>query len=436
MRVRLLLFFGLIFIISIFLKLMMPSQAPSSLVDNKKYKINAYSQVDSILEFSNYYVNFGNINNQNWGQQLKSFNGSEFHSHSLEYYAYGNLYYSLWKESLAARNMLLEIQNSLFLKPPIDRFSPQIPINHDSLLIDYGLGKSDLDFLEKMYNEYKDRFHLYDTGLLDKNSKNIFHKETLANPKYFNFLANNYYNEALTNLTLFVHAEDSLFSGGLKSRARLALLCAVQKDKNKIKLILPNRVLSALLDSLYQDNYALKIETIELIAYLEKIDYINQDKVLEIHNNLKLEIAKALLQNKREILGMGGIHDFSIIDSTALFKEKEEAIIYYPEYIITTSEKFFLNNEIRKAEEIINELWFKDSEPKPPPHSEWFFENYPEYLLKTIRLGYWDGARLPHYLGNVHDLYSQEKNYDGLRDTLELFVSMVTEFVGSNKIFN
>ena len=438
LRVKLLIFFGFILIVSGILKLMMPSRHSAVTNDNKKNKINTYSQVDSILEFSN---DFDQINHQNWDQKLKTFGHLEFHDRLLTFYAYGNLNYSLWKESLAARSMLLEIQNSLFLVPSIDRFFPRIPMSDDILLEDYNLKNTDLinfkNLLRNMYNQYKDKFHVHDSGSLQKASKNIFHNQNLANPEYFNFLANDYYNESLSYLTLFVNELDSLFSGGLKARARLALLYALKNDKDKINTVLSPRVLNALLDSLYQDNYALKIEVIELIVYLEKIEYFNQDDILKIYNNLNFEIAKALFRNKREILGMEGIDAFSTIDSTTILLEKEEDMIYYPEYIITNAEILIINNEIRKAEEIINELWFKDSDPIPPPHSsDWLFENYPEFLLKTIRLGYWDGARLPHYLGNVLDLYSQNNNYDDLRKTLKLFVLLVTEDVGPGSIYN
>ena len=82
-------------------------------------------------------------------------------------------------------------------------------------------------------------------------------------------------------------------------------------------------------------------------------------------------------------------------------------------------------------------MWFKDSDPSPPPHSsDWLFENYPEFLLKTIRLGYWDGARLPYYLANLHDLYDQNEHYEGLRQTLNLFVLLITEHVGGGTIYN
>ena len=93
--------------------------------------------------------------------------------------------------------------------------------------------------------------------------------------------------------------------------------------------------------------------------------------------------------------------------------------------------------EIKKAEEIINHFWFKESSNIPPPNcKDWLFENYPEYLLKTIRLGYWDGARLPHYIGEIFDLYSENKDFKGIRDTLSLLVTRVTRHVGKSTAYN
>ena len=242
---------------------------------------------------------------------------------------------------------------------------------------------------------------------------------------------------SVSNLEKYINNTDIISTGNLKSRTRLAILYAIKNEVEKVKKVLSPNILKTIIDSLYDDNYAIKIEAIELLVHLEKIEYINLDFISEIYHNLTFEMAKALYQYNRKILGLNDISTFLKVDSTAFLKEKEEDMIYYPEYIITSSELFLFNNEIEGAEEKINEFWFKDSDPSPPPHStDWLFENYPVFLLKTIRLGYWDGARLPYYLGNFHDLYSENEHYEGLRQTLNLFVSLITEHVGPGSIYN
>ena len=423
-------------IVSISLKCIMSSFTISDLPSGNQdtLTINTYSQIDSLLVFNNDSF-FGRIYHQNWHQQLNFFLDADFTDSSMKYYAFGNLYYNLWREAIAARNLLLEIQHSLFLEPAIDRFFPQIPIPKDVLLDEYYLKPGHLAVIKKQYNNYKNKFHTYDMGLSGSGGENIFLFDNLANTKYFDSLAHKYFEETTNQLASFIDLEDSLFTGSLKSRVRLAFLYAIKKEKGKIGNIIPPALFNVIIDSLYADNYALKIEVIELLPYLENIGFINQENIAEIHSSLNFELAKALLQSKREIMGLEKIDGLPIINQETIQKEKVGDMIYYPEYIITKSEIYLMNNDIKKAEEIINYLWFKDSSPNPPPYS-WWFNNYPEYLLKTIRLGYWDGARLPHYIGEIFDLYSENKDFKGIRDTLSLLVTRVTRHVGKSTAYN
>jgi len=442
LKIKLALFFGIILIFSITIKLLwINSGSVSDIIDIKS--INAYSQIDSLFYFNNDRY-FGRVNHQNWTQDLNTLNSIDYKSESMKYYAFGHIYYNLWKEAIAARNLLLEIQNSLYCNPPIDRFYPQIPITEDVLIDDYNFQPNYTSLIKEQYSDLKDNFNL-NTNRINKISNEevfFFENENFANPRYFIGLANQYYKTSINQLTSFLNYDDSLFTiRSLKSRVRLAILYAINGDDNKVIEIISPTFYSAIVDSLYANTYNLKIEVIELLPHLEIIGYIGQDDITEIYNNLKYDSGKALLLYKRKILDLENIYDIPLVNEEILVNETEDSyskdIIYYPEYIIALAEILSMSGNFSRSEEIINHFWFKESTPRPPPNCEnWLFENYPEYLLNAIRLGYWDGARLPFYQTKLYDAYFENKDFTGIRKTFSLFVAIVTGHIGRGGLHN
>ena len=153
-------------------------------------------------------------------------------------------------------------------------------------------------------------------------------------------------------------------------------------------------------------------------------EIINVNNIHSIINNLENNIAKELISMQCQLNDIG--INYISVDS-GINDELSEELVYTPFYFITKAKLAYFNGNVKEAEEIINYFWFIYSDPEPP--FEWWYENYRSFLLQSIRIGLWDGARLPMWLARYMDVYSDNDKFRGLSYTFKVFVNTVTSHI-------
>ena len=126
---------------------------------------------------------------------------------------------------------------------------------------------------------------------------------------------------------------------------------------------------------------------------MQNDDIITNFKMINLNTDIDNIIYKTMLNIKYLI----NTNKTSLLDSDLIevadFLYEEEDIIYSPEFYLLYAEYLLFNDKITKAEEIINNFWFKNSGLESPPY-EWWYCNYKSYMLNSIKCFFKNASKM------------------------------------------
>ena len=86
------------------------------------------------------------------------------------------------------------------------------------------------------------------------------------------------------------------------------------------------------------------------------------------------------------------------------------------------SEINYKKGNLEKSEDNINSFWFNCTSNK----QDWLYDNYPNILLGSLRLGFWHGGNIPKWNAFYREQYidknKDDKNFYHLNEAIKLWV--------------
>lgn len=222
----------------------------------------------------------------------------------------------------------------------------------------------------------------------------------LINTEFLRVLANDSYKKAKEHFTSFIAGASS--NPKFKYSARLKLLLlefredADNPDFHEINK--PQYVLPSLPDSVVYPEYQLDI--LRLLPYLQSGDFISDTQVTEILSKIEFPHQRLLfhLLSYAEGFEQPALKEYDLIQFVNLEFTRFSAPQLTPVFVLTLSEYFYENQNYDNATQLISDFWYKNSRAHPPEF--WWFDNYPTILIRSYRIGRWNGGRLPLWLGD------------------------------------
>lgn len=401
-------------------------------VDKSPVVFDTYSMVDSYFEFD--YDSENKLNQHDWDSIFNNKN-FEFANKNIEYYFYGNLHFNLWQQYYYAYEFLLSLQNHIYFDPPIDRFYPQIPDESTRLK----LSNNQLEQVNTISDGYQKLNSDQCIDLIDKNpvKDELFIIESndigkIANPFYIQSIAIQHITKSANHFEKLINLSEALDSIP-KSIIRFGLISSYLKKDSQLNEILNHKIIEMMINNLNVENYDLTIEIIELFSVLILNGRYNEDELVSLLKRIQSHNGKHLLLIKIDRLDLAINLDMNLTETISMLMDEGD-LIYIPEYYLAIAEQLYENDKIEKSEETINKFWFEIIPDQPP--FEWWYTNYRSYLIRSSKIGIWDGKYLPEWLASYLDIFNNHTKLKGLNHTFKLFVNLITGHVSGVKRYN
>ncbi len=378
----------------------------------------------------------------------KFFLNADFDNLSSRNFALGSLYFLRYKEYLAARNLLSEINKNLYFIPRSDKHGEKIPI------INYKVN-SLTDFNTKLnqYNQYQelisktygtnqiiefDYFNLNPSEYVDLNDKSQGELR-IYNPYFFNQKAKKYLNKAKSHLEDFLKESkenDYVFQAQIK-------YFLLESDKNSMKSFIVDDSINLIIE-LLNDEYVnrFQIDLVDFLVKAELNEVIKKDEVKKIYKKMNNNSIRTLFKMKRQINNLDLLNNRSIKNINC--KDFEDDIMPVELYI-AESELIFKNHFANQsddwvdlADSKINDFWTKCINVYHQIDMEEIcdgclrYNNYGYTLLTSFRLGIWHGGQLPMWNGRFNRVYTKtfdadivDPSFTRLRDQIDLWMGAI-----------
>ena len=383
-------------------------------------------EVDSLLEFSNG-IDYP-LNDQNWLNLDGLISNRKTCDQKLELFSSGLLALKKYEAYTAAADLLIELQTCLHSEPRIHRFYPVLPVN----------SKSVEGYPLKLFNfyDYLTPFHLNPNRLLNINElKEISDNYVFDNGNHRLIsaapilrLAHEEYEKAISNLSDFMGGKQLSDNRAAVAAAQLLKLQLLGNNAEEAeKLVNDFSLLSMLQDSLSAEVYNLELVATDLIPLLEYRRIIGQDEAAELIQNIESPYIFEIIQLKRRL--------FELPDNQLLTRNHQidlmddPPIVLSPELVLAKTAVLHHEGMVEEAENLINIFWFITSMESPP--RDWWFDNFPAYLLKAFKYAFWDGGRIHLWYIQYRDSFINYGELEPLNETIKHIIREVNKNVKS-----
>jgi len=403
--------------------------------DNSQAGVWSHVALQELVEFNN-----GSNNNQNlqlhW-DSLQRLNGTSFSDSALLSYYRGYLHFSLWQLYLSVEKLAHSMHHDLYVglengvRNPNFPLIPRIRPNQSALklfsferqynqimnrdfiyhphnrvsFLGSGSGVTDEEELQELVGKVLDNptATITEYGVLDK-SDDVF----MINPYLFSALSYYHAYKAIDYLGNFVSLTTKYSVILLKARLKLVLVYGALRDNESIKLVIANwdGWVSTLTDSVSQYQY--EADIVEVLPFFVSCGALRSKDVVKILSNSSFPHIRILYELISDSWGFAAIsfsidqlRDYSTLDYTSY-----DDPILTPLFVLHLAEYLYEKREYQLASNLIGGFWYKDASAHPP--ELWWFENYPDFMVRSYLVGKEDGAKLPFWVDDFHRIVGND----------------------------
>ena len=406
----------------------------SSVVHDVAEKIDKLSISNTIelLEFNNGYNQKQNL--QHYWDVLTDLERAEFTDPLLRDYAKGYIHFSLWQLYSSLEKMVHSFQHDLYVKPENELSFPSMPItptitptvaakNNFNLEVQYQLFKKNDPvyhphhriIIEKIgeltSGDENEEYRTVDFSADNQsdliNKKGFLENDSIVfmiNPDLISALAKYHAKESIKYNNTFISSNNEYPEFMLKARLKLIYLYGATGNNGDLNKLIKNWINfnSILADSI--NGYKYCVDITQALPFLLSNGLLANEEIDDIILNnsfpyigLLNELTKASwgytanLPTPRKLINIAR-QDFSEYDDQLLT----------PLFVLNLAEYFHRNNQFNEATELIVGFWYNDALSHPPEY--WWFENYPDFVVRSYTIGRWDGGRLVLWANDFHKM--------------------------------
>ena len=403
--------------------------------DNDRSVVFSDSSFLELISFDN-----GSVNKQNlqlhW-DSLQRLNGASFSDSTLLSYYRGYLHFSLWQLYQSVEKLTHSLHHDLYVGPENGVRNPNLPLTprirpdqsalklfslekqynqimqRDSIyhphnrinLLGSGNGITDEEKLQELVSNALDdqASNITNFGVLDK-SDDVF----MINPYLFSALSYYHADKSIDYLGNFVSLTTKSPTRLLKARLKLVLVYGAIKDNESIKSVIANwdDWLSTLTDSVSQYQY--EADILEVLPFLLSCGVLRSEDVEKIFSNSSFPHIRLLFELISDSWGFAAnslsvdnMKDYTTIDYTSY-----DDPILTPLFVLYLAEYLYEKKEYQLASDLIGGFWYEDNSAHPP--ELWWFDNYPDFLVRSYLVGRRDGSKLPFWVDDFHRIVGND----------------------------
>ncbi len=419
--------------------------------DAKKINIEfSLSEIDMIL-YNDPNLNFDKVLSNHLYELEQYFLNANYDFSYSKDYALANVYFLRYKEYIAARNLLSEINHNLYFEPRSIKHGRKIPILSTGLeelaltntnAIEYYRYQKEIS---NTYGEYK----LVDSDFFNMNPSDLIVLNdfeqgdlTIYNPYFYNQKAKKYFKKSISCFNDFLANYKTQDEYYFKASVRHELLNMY--NNNLVEIFFENESIYENILNLLNNDYinGFQPDLVDFLIYAEKNTYLDLDEAKKLYKKIDNKSIKVLYRMKREIFDLKKINRRKIRNIEC---ENFEDNVFPVELYIAESELMFRkdkkNNDfdwIDMADSNINDFWTKcitvyhQIDMEEVCDGCLVYNNYDYTLLTSFRLGLWHGGQLPVWNGRFNRVYTKtfdadivDPSFGQLRDQIDLWMGAI-----------
>jgi len=426
------LFIALILII-IYTSIINDSSGKAS--NNDQSVVFSDSSLLELLRFDNGYVNKQNLQ-LHW-DSLERLKGASFSDSALLSYAKGYLHFSLWQLYQSIEKLAHSLHHDLYVRSENGISNPNFPLTPR---IRPNQSALKLFSLERQYNQIRDKNRIYHphnrvnffgsgSGIIDEEELQELVGKVLDNPTatiteygvldksdyvyminpyLFSALSSYHADKSIDYLGNFVSATTKYPVILLEARLKLVLVYGAFNDNESIKSLAIgwDDLVSTLTDCISQYQYGADI--VQMLPFLLSSGVLKSEDVDKILRNSSFPHIRMLYELISDSWGF--VVDSLNLDYLSCYTNIDytgyEDPLLTPLFVLHLAEYLYKKKEYGSASDIVVRFWYKDDNAHPPEF--WWFENYPDFLVRSYLVGKEDGAKLPFWVDDFHRIVGSD----------------------------
>ena len=375
---------------------------------------------------------------------------------SSKSYAFGSLYYLRYKEYLAARNLLTEINQNLYFTPRSNKHGKKIPI------LSEWINKTTL--LEEKNNQYYEyqntisrsygNHKLFNSDYFNMNpSESILLEDSeqgkliIYNPYIYNQKAKKCLKKSIDYFSSFLMDYKKNDDFSFKASIKKKLLNMYNNEFDSIEEFIEDETsYDKILKFLNDETNSFQVDLIDFLIQIEKGGYCDIKTANNLYRKIDDNSMKVLYKLKRKLFGLDNFNNRKV--KNIIKCNDFDDVVSPVELYVTESELIFRSaidtdeednvDWIDIADSKINNFWTKcigvehqmDMEQVCSGCLE--YNNYDYTLLTSFRLGMWHGGELPIWNGRFNRIYTKSHHgdrvdpaFERLRDQIDLWMGAI-----------